>query len=509
MIPVALTLAACGWNHLPDGQDVYLERLWDPAETVAAVDGLYVRLLRSGGLVRVSRGTAAITEVDVGEGVVTRLDPTPGGDGVVALIERYACASDEDLPPDPLVSDCGSGDLLRTTALTVVRSAKAGRSTVLDGVYNAVRVSDDGAWAVAWLDLATIDEIDDVVNLTGVAVLDVRTGRSVLVPVGFAPERVLFAADQEGRTDRAVVLSRNQVALLDLSGGQPRRTVTFPLALDDDDVIDPVDVALTPDGSRALVTAAGRSDLYVLTLDEPSINIVELAGVPTDLQVIPSLDATAVVFADQAALQLVDHASFEASTVDLDEPMDQIALAGDRLLLNGVRGQHDVYRYDLGTRALTEYTLQNPSTALQVSPDGGHAVALTRAEGSGAGGVDGFYDRYPGMEILDLQGDDAIPFVLEGEGLGLAFDDEGQVLLLQEGEDYLYRYDLVTATESTVRLSAPPRAVGALPDGTLWVAQYARYGLVSFLVPPAPREVGGFALLGVADPVRLVSSEAP
>lgn len=508
MSPLVTWWLACGWNHLPDGQDVRLDELWSPEEAVSATDGVYVRLLRSGGLARVGGGAQAVTAVDVGEGVVTRLDPTPDGDGVVALIERYGCATDEDLPRDPVVEDCPRSDLLRTTELTVVRNGKAGRGTALDGTYNAVRVADDGAWAVAWLDLATLEDVDDVVNLTGVAVLDVRTGDSVLVPVGFAPERVLFGTDEAGVTDRAVVLSRNQVALLALDDGAPRRTVTYPLALDDDEEIDPREVVLTPDGSKALVTAAGRSDLYVLDLASPSINIVELAGTPADLQVVPELDATAIVFEDVPVLQLVDHASFEATTVPLDEPMDRIVLDDGRLLLHGLGGQHDVYRYDLGTRALTEYTLQNPATGLSVSPDHGAAVVLTRAEGFGGDGVDGFYDRYPGMEILDLAGDDATPFLLEGDGLGVAFDDEGQVLLLQSGEDYLYRYDLLARTESTVRLSTPPRAIGALPDGTLWVAQDARYGLLTFLTA-RPREVGGFALLGVADDVHLVDVEAP
>jgi hypothetical protein len=503
-------LAGCGWNHLPAGNDVWLEDLWEPSQVVAAEDGLYVRLLRSGGLARVSpRGDDPVALVDVGEGVVTRVDPTPDGDGVIALIERYGCDTDDDLPRRPTVDDCPEDDLLRSTELSVVRGAKAGRSTRLDGTYNAVQVSDDGAFAIAWLDLATLDGVDDVVNLTGVAVLDVGSGGSVLVPVGFAPERVLFAADPAGATDRAVVLSRNQVALLELADGPPRRSVTFPLALDADEGIDPRDVALTPDGGKALVTAAGRSDLYVLDLVSPSINIVELAGQPTDLQVVAEADLSALVFADQAVLQLVDHATFGTTTIQLDEPMDRIVVDEGRLILYGAGRQHDVYRYDVATRELTEYTLQNPATGLSISPDHGFAVVLTAAESGDGDGVDGFYDRYPGMEILDLLTDDATPFLLEGDGLGLAFDDDGQVLLLQEDQDYLYRYDLLARTESTVRLSTPPRAVGSLPDGTSWVAQDARLGLVTFLTPPRAREVGGFAVLGIADPVSLLGSEAP
>ncbi len=505
-----LALSGCGWNTLPQGNSSYVDPLWDPQGAVVSTDGLYFRLLESGGLVRVSPGEQAVTEVDIGEGIVTRIDPTPDADGVVALIERFGCVADEaDLPRRPVADDCPRNDLVRTTELTVVRDAKAAKSTLLDGTYNAVRVSADGDYAVAWLDLATLNDVDDVVNLTGVAVLDVARAESVLVPVGFAPERVLFTEDDAGNTVRAVVLSRNQVALLELGDGPPRRTVTFPLALDDDESIDPLEVALTPDGRFALVTAVGRSDLYVLDLEDPAINIVELAGTPSAMVVVDDADLTALVFRDEAVLQLVDHASFSSRTVPLEESMDRILVHGGELLLHGRRAQHDVYRYGLESGDLVEYRTQNPVSDLVVSPDGGFAVALTTEEFTGEGGVDAFYDQNPGMEILELGSDESTPFLLEGDGLGLAFDEDGRVLLLQQGQDYLYRYDLFARTEDTVRLSVPPRGVGALADGTLFVTQDAAFGLVSFLTLPEAREVGGFAVPGLVDPVGLVDLEAP
>jgi DNA-binding beta-propeller fold protein YncE len=498
--PWLTTLVGCGWNHLPVDGDRFLDALWSPDGVVAADDGLYVRLPRSGGLVRVGRGEEPVTPVDLGEGSVRRIDPTPGGNGVLALVERYDCDTEDDLPRRPTVDDCAEADLLRATELVVVRNAVASRGARLDGTYNALEVSADGAWAVAWLDLDEVDVVTDVVNLTGVAVLDVDSGRTVLVPVGFAPERVLFAQDDRGNTTRAVVTSRNEVALVELSDGAPRRTVTFPLALDATDDVAPDDVALTPDGRFAMVTAKDRTDLYVLDLDDPSVNIVELPGTPTDLAVVPDAGVTAVVFGDSPTLQLVDHASFGSRFVALGEPMDHVRVDGDRLLLYGDRQQHELYRYSVLGDDLVAYRVQNPIESLAVSPDGGFAVATTRAESAGTGDV---FDAYDGMEIVDLSDDETTPFLLEGAGLGVAFDDEGHVLLLQEGQDYLYRYDLFARTEDRVKLSAPPLGIGALPDGPIWITQAEASGLVTFLTEPR-QEVGGFALHGIADEIELV-----
>jgi hypothetical protein len=126
--------------------------------------------------------------------------------------------------------------------------------------------------------------------------------------------------------------------------------------------------------------------------------------------------------------------------------------------------------------------------------------------------VDAIYDNNPGMEVIDLRTDDTTPFLLEGEGLGVAFvadDTHLQLLVLQRGVDYLYRLELYTRQEAKIELSAPPVAIGSMPDGRFFVTHDAPLGLVSFIDPSSGevREIGGFATLGLGDDIHLVAEE--
>ena len=189
--------------------------------------------------------------------------------------------------------------------------------------------------------------------------------------------------------------------------------------------------------------------------------------------------------------------------------MNQITLADEQAILWDTTGGHDLYRLDLESEDLVEYVLQNPAVSLHLAPTNDFAVALTRAEGGGGDGVDAIYDQHPGMEIIDLRSDDTEPFLLEGQGLGVAFAaDENylQALVLQQGVDYLYRLDLYSRESEELELSAPPIAIGAMPDGRFYITHDRALGLVSFLDPSSGKieEVSGFASLGIIDPVELV-----
>jgi hypothetical protein len=140
-------------------------------------------------------------------------------------------------------------------------------------------------------------------------------------------------------------------------------------------------------------------------------------------------------------------------------------------------------------------------------------VALTRPEGNFGGmDVDSLYDQHPGMEIVDLRSDESEPFLLEGQGLGVAFASDDALLnalVLQQGVDYLYRLDLYTRQSEELELAAPPVAIGTMPDGRFFITHDRPLGLVSFLDPATGEvvEVGGFAAVGVNDLIELIEEE--
>lgn len=511
-----LSLVACGWNRLPTQSYQYLDDpLWDAARAVPTADGLYVPLPYAGGLALVPQ-QGDPSRVDLGEGRLTRLTASPDGARVVAFVERYTCTPDD--PRDArgvrLPDDCPNDALQTETQLSIVSEGAVDTDLTVDGSYNAIAFSGDGAFGIAYVDFTQDIEIDGVLNLTGVVVLDLDDGEATLVPVGFATDRVLFVQDASGAASQAVALSRNAVAVIDLLASPPAVTVTFPLTLDPDSTVDPVGIDLTPDGRYALISARGSSDLYVLDLEQKAINLVELSGAPAAMAVSQPHDATVLVYAGRPVVERMDHTFFDVEVFDLDEGMDHVTLAQDFAVLWGAGNQHDAYRFDLQTGDLVEYRLQNPAVSLHLAPTEEFAVALTRPEGSGGDGVDALYDQNPGMEIVDLREgeDETQSFLLEGQGLGVAFAADGQnlnALVLQEGVDYLYRLDLYTRQAEELELSAPPVAIGTMPDGAFYITHDRALGLVSFLDPTSGEisEVAGFATLGLMDPIELLEAE--
>lgn len=509
-LAVAFAIAGCGWGSLPDHGWTSLDRpLWSPHDVLPTADGLYVPLPHAGKLVLI-RTDGTWSEVPTGEGRVKRLVASPGAGTVLAFVERYRCKTRSADRRIRTVDDCPPGDLVSHTEVVALDGAEVTSRVMLPSTYNALAFSDDGRFAIAWLDFTDPDlEVSGVVSLTSVVVLDLAQGTATPVSVGFAADRALFVQDEDGRAVRAVVLSRNSVALVDLTLEVPARSVTFPLTLDPDTEVVPVGVALTPDGRHAIIPVQGRRDLYLLDLVGQSINIVELAGLPSDVAVHAGLDRTVLVYSDTPQAEVLEHAFFDLTTLDLDEPMDHVAQASEFVVLYGTADQHDVYRLDVASTQLVEYRLENPAVSLHVAPTEDFAIALTRPEMGGGSP----YDASPGMEILDLRGDDTQPFLLEGQGLGVAWSHDGArlvALVLQEGVEYLYQLDPYTGRATQLDLPQPPLSIGSMLDGTFYVTHDNRLGLISFFDPATQRrvEVEGFAALGIMDPIEVLTTEA-
>jgi hypothetical protein len=505
-----------------DAGSVFNQPTWDPMAPVAAADGLYVRAVRGTGLIHVRPD--GFVRVPVGDGEVRSVHLAPDGETAVALIRRTRCD-----PRDPrqaagfrYVYECDITDRRVRGELAVIRGGEVERAARIGGQYNSVSFSPDGRWAMAWLDPAGPSDLRGVgvVDLTSVQMLDVTNGATTTVSVGFAASSVLFSDDGA----RAVVLSQDSVAVVDLTGEQPRRSTVFPLTLQAGQTFTPVALGLTPDGEHVLVAAQGRDDLYALRLDPPSINLINLSGTPAAMAILPPTnpggdretdplardDRTVLVHRNVARADIVDHDGFDVESVDLAGVVDSITTLDRTTLLWRQSAGRDAYHLNLEARSATRFHLQGSAFDLRVAPGGQRAVALTLP------GDASFGESAYGLEILDLS--DArgrtVPFRLEGPAVGLAFargDLRLDALLLQRHVDYLVELDLLTSQQRELRLAAPPASIGAMPGdgGGFWITHQAALGLVSFYDPATGRldEVSGFAASGLLEYVPLDRSD--
>lgn len=495
VILFALVSACDPWRAPASPRTVTDAPLWAPGSALATADGVYVRLPATGGLARI-RPDGTYGAVDVGEARVTRIERGADGSTIVAFLERYAC-DDGDVE---LVDDCDLGDLETTAGLALVRDGAVASEVALDAPYNALGFSADGRWALAYFDFDRLDVNDlGVVSLNSVLAIDLQGGATTPVSVGFDADRVLFTYEASGAATRAVVLSQSSVAVVDLTGPSPARTTTFPLTLDADVTVTPSGVELTPDGQFALISTTTVSDLYALDLVNESIRIVELGGIPGSMVTDAVHDVTLLAYSSgPPAVDVLDNGSLELTRYELEDRADRIALAPDAAFaLVWGEGVRDVYRLDVTTGDLVEYRLLGGASTVSIVPDGTVAVVTTTA---GVGGS-------AGMELLDLQGDDTAPYSLEGAAVGVAFTEAPagtDILLLQEGIDYLFRLNLGSGQAEEVELPAPPVAIGAVPGGPFYITHTTGTGLVSFLGPDgALVTAAGFATLGLADPLTV------
>ncbi|MCB9741759.1 MAG: hypothetical protein H6741_02530 [Alphaproteobacteria bacterium] len=498
----ALALGAgCGgpWEELPTQSNVVdALPLWSP-DVIALSDGLYVQLPQARSVARVTPDGQWST-IDLQGSVPSQLIAAPDGETLLAFAEYPRCESDD--PEIETVEDCveAEEEVSYQSEIVVVRDGEITAQIPVAPHFNALTFTSDGSRAVAYLDFSQVSSLDTtgLTNYTEVLFIDLASGEATPLPVGFAADRILFNADDT----RAVVLSRSQVVLVDLGADGYEVAARFPLSLDVDDRVLPDDVALTPDGRYALITVSGGSELYVIDLEQESINIVTLAQQPADMVVDPVNDRTLLVYSGSSRVDILEHQYFEIESVELEEPATGILTAPDFALLynNAGSSYHDIYQLDPLTTELEEFRAENPVVSLQYAPNEAYAVAVTRPEGGFSDGLEGYYDSNWGVEILDLLGGRSVALVAESEPVGLAFAQDGATgLVLLDGVADLLQLNLADGASEPVELTDVPLGIGAYGNGGFYITHDAALGLVSFLDPDTGEltPVGGFAVAGL------------
>lgn len=522
LLSLLVLATGCGWSNLPSQHSSFIDApIWDAANPIATSDGVYVRLPYSGGLALV-HPDGRFQAVDIGPGNVSRLSLAPDQATLLAFIERFQCDEDDakELKKMEFVQDCPQEKRVQSTDLAAISNGVIQSSIAIPRLFNTLRYSEDGQWAIAYVDFSAVVDLENtgVVDLTSVLVMNLDSGVTTSLSVGFAADRVLFS--KEG--NRAVVLSQNSVAVVDLTGDVPVKEVTFPLTLDADQTVDPIGVELTPDGRYALISVEGAGDLYVLDLELHSVNMVSLSDNPSAMAVIEDddpfdeihNDRTVVVYEKGNMVDVLEHQYFDVESISLDEPMSGVISGNAFALLYTDKGGHDAYLLDLESTDLLEYRLENPAVSMHLAPTEEFAIALTRAENGMGTGIGGLYDQSPGMEILDLTGDKAKSraYLLEGQGVGLAFsatETDLHALVLQKDVEYLYQLNLYTGAENTLKMSAPATHIGSLPDGQFYITHESHLGLITFFNPSTGEfnEASGFGALGLNGSIPLVNKE--
>ncbi len=147
---------------------------------------------------------------------------------------------------------------------------------------NALAVSGDGGWAIAWTDARRIknaDPFEGYQNLT-VIKLDPQAPGKTIVTAGFRPVSIGFAADGS----KAFAVTEDGITVVDLTGATgPRVSKNVIITDDATEDVDTRDVSLTPNGALALIRREGSAAIGIVDLATSARSQVTLSGPVTDL----------------------------------------------------------------------------------------------------------------------------------------------------------------------------------------------------------------------------------
>ncbi len=239
----------------------------------------------SGRVAYVDAASLQVRTVEAGNAPTT-LAPIPGADDAVIVLNA--------------LSDDATILRVAVTGGTLTRDRIAG---VAHGA-NAVTVSANGRWAIAWTDARRFEGVMPFQGFQDITVMDLRTPQpakpKVILSVGFRPVAVTFAADGT----RAFAITADGITIIDLAAP------SGPVAARHIPVVDTgagdaaADVSITPDGRLAVVRREGRASFGIVDLATGEEQTVPAASPVTDVDLTDD-GARVVAVAREAAEVIV------------------------------------------------------------------------------------------------------------------------------------------------------------------------------------------------------------
>jgi hypothetical protein len=285
---------------------------------------------------------------------------------------------------------------------TLLRASSGGITTKTMKVAplaNSLAFSADGRFAIAWGDARKAPDAPKTQGFQDLTVLDLSTGASTVLAVGYRPVAVGFAAGQAS----AFAVTQDGIAIIDLT---PLPLVVKNVTVSETPNDNPAsrDVSVTPNGSVALIRHDGAAAITAVALDTGARTTITLPGPVTDLDLDDQGDRAVAVVRSTSQISvlpipgvLTTPAVFSTVTVT-GETIGSVSLAA-----GGVKGlfytnASDVERVTILDLAqepppFRTVRLYSPVLAVFNAPDARHAVVLhdkTAATGDAPGSPGAF-----------------------------------------------------------------------------------------------------------------------
>lgn len=377
---------------------------------------------------------------------------------------------------------------------TLFRAAEGGEVSAvtypLPSSGNGWAVSGNGHFAIAWTDARAVANADPIDGFQDVTVLDLTSeGAFYPLTVGYRPSAIGF----DDAAKHAFAVTQDGITVISLDGPAPAVTKNIKLSASPSGDAVKQDVAITPDGSYALLRREGESSVGVYSLSTGEHVDVLLGGPVTDVDLSPDGQVAVAVIRDTGSVSLLpipaivsDPTAF--ATIQIPDTLIGSAALPEEsslafLYTNAVASNFlTVIDTKDAAKAPQLFKLWAPIQSVFPTSDAAHAVIL-HTPGSGGSA------QYPSaMSILPVAAD--LPAKLQGlEGLpvSVAISPAGHRALVATtaGVGYghrLYVAEMPSLVVNKITLASEPISAGIVAGADRgYVAQKHPDGRITFV----------------------------
>jgi hypothetical protein len=391
---------------------------------------------------------------------------------------------------------------------------------------NALSISPDGAWAIAYFSFANQEEGEPNGSLQTLSVIHTIAGEEAVfqVSVGFQVRAIQFHNAPGGdptdpETILAFIITDTGLSVLDL------RTLAADaflpvIPVTADPLLDPLDreVYVTDSGDFAISRDRAESSFNLVRLSDGALRSFPLPQPATDLDLIPGEDAAIIVVRDAGlVLEVPIPAAFDdpAALRPIDGGVETRALAaldpsGRWLLLYSGLSERvtlvDRAADPADPNAVRIIRMIKAPRGVAMSPDGEHALIFHAAQErvDGLSAAENLVRERPGYSILSLTSGfhRVVSAEVEVDDFTFWFDGQasyGFVTFVDEalGISAVERIDLRASTIDRINVGSPVANLGRLAGRPrVWVNQDHPLGRMTFLdvTNGVPRTITGFEL---------------
>lgn len=440
----------------------------------------------SGRVAFLDAATLSVKLIEAGNGP-THLAPLPPQDGADRTIVLNVLSLD-------------------ATVLSAKDGVLSSRTLPVPSGGNSWAIAPSGRFAIAWTDTTKVKEKTDPLDgFQDLTVLDLENDKITSLSVGYRPVTIAFSQD----SSHAFVVTQDGIAVLSL-GETSTVTKNFPLT-DDPLGATTRDVAITPDGSLALVRMEKATAITTVKLDSGKRSQIELDGEVTDLDLAPGGKIAVAVVRELGKVTLL---KVPEIADDSEARTELIVGSGENVVGSASLASESPVAFLYSNAALNPLLTTLDVSAATPSP---HSILLRAPVGAvfptkdasaavvihTKGPQDSATQYKAALSVLRVT--DALPpkiVGLEASVTAVAVGPSGEEAIIAIGDEKSgpWKAELVKFGPQQVKemvLPSPPIAVGIVPEAKRgYVAQKHPEGRITFvdLETGEARTLTGFEL---------------